>query len=362
MLSADLLASRSHHAKVTRGFEDERHGERLLGPKLGIVNPPLWEIGHVGWFQERWCLRSRDDGSLADSILPGADALYDSSSVPHATRWGLPLPGLAATRRYLDDVLALVLARIEREPQSERLAYFVRLATLHEDMHSEAFHYTHQTHGYAAPFDARAEAAGCDLPFSGGILTLGAERNHAGFIFDNEKWAHRVEVRPFSISSTPVSNAQFLEYVEAGGAAPRYWRKSGLQRGDWEERRFERWMALDPAAPARHVDWNEAQGWCRWARRRLPSEAEWEFAARSGNPAFRWGDVWEWTSSPFEPFAGFSADPYTDYSQPWFGTHKVLKGASFATPRRLVRPAFRNFYMPERGDAFCGLRTCTIEL
>jgi gamma-glutamyl hercynylcysteine S-oxide synthase len=354
ILSAELRASREHHARVTSGLE----GERLLGPKLAIVNPPLWEIGHVGWFQERWCLRQRDDGSLDESILPGADALYDSSAVAHATRWGLPLPGLAATRRYLDDVLGLVLARIEREPENERLAYFVRLSTLHEDMHSEAFHYTHQTHGYAAPFDAHAQSKGIDLAFPGGKIDLGARRGGKAFIFDNEKWAHEVEVRPFRISSTPVSNAQFLDFVETGGAAPRYWRK---RDGGWEERRFERWVALEPSAPVRHVDWDEAQAWCRWAKRRLPSEAEWEFAARSGNPAFRWGDVWEWTATPFEPFPGFSADPYTDYSQPWFGTHMVLKGASFATPRRLVRPAFRNFYMPGRGDVFCGFRTCTIE-
>ena len=345
ILARDLRASREHHTKVTAGFDHER----LLGPKLAIVNPPLWEIGHVGWFQERWCLRENAD----ESILPGADALYDSSNVAHATRWDLPLPDLAATRRYLDDVLGLVLARIEREPENERLAYFVRLATYHEDMHSEAFHYTHQTHGYAAPFDASADLQPADLAFTGGALKLGATKGASGFIFDNEKWAHEVRVAPFRISSTPVTNAQFLEFVEAGGAAPRYWRK---RDGRWEERRFDRWEPLAPGAPARHVSWIEAQAWCKWAKRRLPTEAEWELA----NPSLKWGDVWEWTADAFGPFPGFSADPYEDYSQPWFGTHKVLKGASFATPRRLVRPAFRNFYLPDRGDVFCGFRTCTI--
>ena len=353
-LSADLRASREHHVQATQAFE----GERLLGPRLAIVNPPLWEIGHVGWFQERWCLRQREDGSLAESILAGADALYDSSAVAHATRWDLPLPDLRATRRYLDDVLGLVLDRLEREPENERLRYFVRLATLHEDMHSEAFHYTHQTHGYAPPFDGDAPAEAKDLDFPGGTLVLGAERKSPAFIFDNEKWAHEVLVRPYRISAAPVSNARFLEFVEAGGAAPRYWRK---REGRWEERRFDRWMPLAPGAPVRHVSWNEAQAWCGWAKRRLPSEAEWEFAARSGNSAFEWGHLWEWTSTAFGPFPGFSADPYEDYSQPWFGTHKVLKGASFATPRRLVRPAFRNFYVPERADVFCGFRTCTID-
>ena len=107
----------------------------------------------------------------------------------------------------------------------------------------------------------------------------------------------------------------------------------------------------------RHVDWNEAQSWCCWAKRRLPTEAEWQCS----NEKLSWGAVWEWTSSSFLPFPEFSADPYADYSQPWFHTHYVLKGASFATPRRLVRPAFRNFYLPERGDVFAGFRTCRIE-
>jgi iron(II)-dependent oxidoreductase len=349
-LARELRAAREHSARVTAGFD----GDRLLGPKLAIVNPPLWEIGHVGWFQEHWCLRWRGDGMLADSILPGADALYDSSSVAHDTRWDLPLPALPATRAYLANVLERVLERIRQEPENELLRYFVRLCTLHEDMHSEAFHYTHQTLGY--PFSSSDDlfSEGKDIECKGGTLRLGSERDSKQFIFDNEKWAHDVEVAPFCIASAPVSNAQVLAYVGDGGQAPRYWKKVG---GRWMERRFSEWVALKGEAPVRHVDWNEAQAWCRWAKRRLPTEVEWQFS----NEKLSWGAVWEWTSSTFDPFPGFSADPYADYSQPWFGTHKVLKGASFATPRRLVRPAFRNFYLPERGDVFAGFRTCRID-
>jgi len=349
-LSSDLVASRDHFARVT----GELDGERLLGPRLDIVNPPLWEIGHVGWFQEHWCLR---EGDLSrPSMLEGADRLYDSSSVAHGTRWDLPLPSLNETRSYLQAVLERTLERVTREPGNERLRYFVRLATLHEDMHAEALHYTHQTLGYRDPFPATAgnSGTGTDLPFGPSTVRLGAERGEQRFVFDNEKWAHDVEVAPFAIASRPVTNAEYLRYVEDGGKAPRYWRK---QDGEWRERRFDRWRAMDADELVRHVGWEEAQAFCRWAGRRLPTEAEWTLAA----PEMEWGTVWEWTASTFAPFAGFSADPYADYSQPWFHTHKVLKGASFATPRRLVHAQFRNFFKADRGDVFAGFRTCSLK-
>jgi iron(II)-dependent oxidoreductase len=218
-LSSDLVASRDHFARITAALE----GERLLGPQLAIVNPPVWEIGHVGWFQEHWCLRWRGDGRLGLSILPNADQLYDSSNVAHDTRWDLPLPNVAATRAYLANVLEQTLERLAREPENERLRYFVRLATLHEDMHAEALHYTHQTLGYPDPDGVRplhnSQGSDPDLEFAGGSFRLGAERGGERFVFDNEKWAHDVELTPFAIGARPVSNAQYLEYVEDGGAA-----------------------------------------------------------------------------------------------------------------------------------------------
>ena len=108
-----------------------------------------------------------------------------------------------------------------------------------------------------------------------------------------------------------------------------------------------------------HVSAHEAEAYCRWAGRRLPTEVEWEHAARSAPQRFDTSRVWEWTASRFAPFAGFAADPYKDYSAPWFAEpHRVLRGGSFVTPARLQRPAFRNFYKPERADMFCGFRTC----
>ena len=349
-LERDLLDARARALRVTADLE----GERLLGPKLAIVNPPLWEIGHVSWFQEYWCLRWRADGSRGESILPGADALYDSSAVAHDTRWGLPLPDLRATRAFGEAILERVRERLAREPENPDLRYFVRLATFHEDMHAEAFHYTRQTLEYPDPAPAVRPVflSHEDVEFERQTILLGAKPSD-GFVFDNEKWAHEVAIAPFRIARAPVTNAQYLAFVEAGGAAPRYWQKRG---GAWLERRFERWLPLGMIEPLRHVSWHEAQAYCAWSKRRLPTEAEWECASER----LSYGQVWEWTDSMFGPYPGFVADPYKEYSEPWFGTHKVLRGGSFATPARLMRPSFRNFYTPDRSDVFAGFRTCAL--
>ena len=141
--------------------------------------------------------------------------------------------------------------------------------------------------------------------------------------------------------------------MEAGGAAPRYWKK---QSGSWLERRFERWLPLVPEEPVRHVNWHEAQAWCAWAKRRLPTEAEWECASSR----LEYGQVWEWTASTFTPYPGFVLDPYKEYSEPWFGTHKVLRGGCWVTRARLLRNTWRNFYTPDRRDVWAGFRTCAL--
>jgi gamma-glutamyl hercynylcysteine S-oxide synthase len=330
-----LKAAREH----TRRVADDLSGERELGPMLAIVNPPRWEIGHVGWFQEFWCLRGGSE--TRSSILPNADALYNSATVPHDSRWSLPLPSFAETIAYRDEVLERVLDKLDSlDP------YFVELAVRHELMHAEAFHYTRQTLGYPGlPEKSRPVVGEGDLECAGGVFRLGA-RPGEGFAFDNEKWSHPLVLEPFRIARRPVSYGEYREFAE-----PPYC-KDGMVH------RFDKWIPIPDDEPVRHVSWHQANAYCAFAGRRLPSEAEWEYAALRGLDNV--GHVWEWTSSTFLPYPGFLRDPYKEYSEPWFGTHKVLRGASFATPEGVSHARFRNFYTPDRADIFAGFRTCAL--
>lgn len=140
--------------------------------------------------------------------------------------------------------------------------------------------------------------------------------------------------------------------------APRYLRRAGANL--WECWRDGHWQPLRRDEAACHLSWHEAQAWCRWAGRRLPTEAQWERAALSRSDAFRWGDVWEWTASPFAPYPGFEAHPYRDYSAPWFDGRPVLRGASFLTQPRMRHARYRNFFPAHRSDVPAGFRSCGV--
>jgi gamma-glutamyl hercynylcysteine S-oxide synthase len=398
--------------------------EQLIGPRLDIVNPPLWEIGHIAWFYEFFVLRNLDGRPRS---RPDADALYDSSAVPHDARWHLPLPSLTDTLAYLDHVQNALIHRLQTPLASEQETALYLLGLYHEDMHGEALTYTRQTLGYPSPVMAGegppSTSSGAhntaphpgDVEIPGGRFYLGSSPD-APFVFDNEKWAHPVEVEPFRISRAPVTNIEFLAFVTDGGyRTPRFWDDEGWRwcettgaehpiywvahDGGFAVRRFDRLEPLAPHQPVAHVNWYEASAWCRWAGRRLPTEAEWELAA-AGHPKRRYpwgetppspahanldahalgvtdviacpagdsawgcrqmlGNVWEWTASRFTPYPGFSPGAYADYSAPWFGTRMVLRGGCWATRSRMINNTYRNFFTPERRDVIAGFRSVAL--
>jgi ergothioneine biosynthesis protein EgtB len=356
-------------------------------PQRAELNPPLWELGHIGWFQTWWLGRNpaRAQGWRADPELarpPSAgDVLYDSARVAHGGRWQLPLPDADTTRQALADQLDQTLALLRQADASDDALYFFRLALLHEDMHHEAALYSAQSLGWSVD-DPRwqpqpLDAANPALQVEAGSLRAGDAG--PGFAFDNELGPHTVDVAACQIDSRALRWADYLPFVEAGGyqdarwwsdagcawlaqqsasgqPLPRYLRPTGAQ--GWQQQRGGRWLPLDPALPACHLSCFEAEAWCAWAGRRLPTEAEWQHAATRHADEFHWGAVWEWTASPFLPYPGFVAHPYRDYSAPWFGSRRVLRGASFGTQPRLHHAQYRNFFPPERNDIFAGFRSC----
>lgn len=372
-------------------------GPGLAVPRLPELNPPLWELGHVGWFADWWIVRNpqRDRGIQADPDVPrlparqaarGVDpeALYHSGRVAHDNRWQLPLPDADTTRADLAASLADTLALLELAPETDTGLYFFRLALVHEDMHAEAAVYMAQTLGFdpqdaltAGALDRPGPRQPAQLAVPAAAVTLG--HSGPGFAFDNELGPQLVAVEPFGIDARPVSWAQFLPFVEQGSYAQRrFWTGAGWawrmgtdaerprqaprhlrQTADgWAQQRWGRWQPLDLDAPARHLTHHEALAWCAWADRRLPTEAEW--VAASALHGFDWGQVWEWTASPFAPFPGFDAHPYRDYSQPWFDGRPVLKGASAATGPHLVHRQYRNYFTPERNDILAGFRSAAL--
>ncbi len=414
--------------------------QQMIGPRLNIVNPLRWEIGHIAWFQEYWILRQMHGRA---PMLAAGDNIYDSARVAHETRWDLPLPPKTETitymQRVLDQVLDLCSQKEDAAELSDDDAYFLSLVLLHEDMHAEAITYTRQTLAFSAPrFDVVGASARTNSPVKevmddplsdveihGGLFLLGSIPGKR-FAFDNEMRAHEIQVQPFTISRTAVTNAQYVAFVDDGGYERReLWCDEGWRwcettgskhpvywqfiDGKWWRRNFNEMVQLEDHLPVLHVNWYEADAFCLWARRRLPTEAEWEMAA-SAEPTtdghaitshkrqFPWGDeaptsdranldwrnmgcvdvralplgdsafgcrqmignVWEWTASDFKPYPGFVAGPYKEYSAPWFGDHKVLRGGCWATRSHLIHNNYRNFYTPDRRDVWAGFRTCAV--
>lgn len=347
------------------------------------IQPTAWDLAHIGWFAEFWLLRGphrigTDLHVAADrpGRCFGADADYDSARLSHRARWEIRLFERAELLDRLAAQLEACCAQVASlgDAATDADLHHARFALYHELMHVEALLWTRATlgrpapPGYAMPRTGRPH----DVAIPGGEHWIGAPRDQPGFAFDNELAGRAVAIAPFRIDSTPVTNGQFRAFVEAGGyrdpllwpgAAgawlaktvpqhPERWRRAG--DGNWEQRWFDAWVPLDPEQPVVHVNAHEAEAWCRWAGRRLPTAAEWETAA----PRVTWGrTVWEWTSDPFAPYPGFRPGPYHTYSAPWFHHQREMRGGAFATDPRLHCRHYRNFFLPRRTDVFAGFRS-----
>jgi iron(II)-dependent oxidoreductase len=430
-LAANMRNAHQRSMELLEGLT----AEQLIGPVLPTVNPLLWEVGHVAWFHEYFILRREYSHQ---PLLGRGDALYDSITIAHETRWDLPIYPLDEIQSYMDQVCEVLIGRLGDGLADPRESFLYQFTTFHEDMHDEAFVWARQTHGYPAPTfmpDGPREEVGSDrgtlmgdAEIPGGWFQMGSPPE-ADFLFDNEKWAHDAFVAPMRMARAPVTNTEFAAFIADGGYErqeywgadgwrwrseneaqhPVFWRPIGTGqdgKSGWQLRRFDQWLDLPPDEPVIHVNWYEASAWCRWAGRRLPTEAEWEFAAtmreglRGGliKARYPWGDavptpghvnldgfalgpvdvaahdegdsfwgcrqmlgnVWEWTADTFGPFPGFSPDDYKEYSEPLFGDTKVLRGGAWTTRARMASSTYRNFFGPERRDVFAGFRTCAL--
>ena len=377
-LARELIRVRGMTLDLFHAYEA---ADALDVPRGEEFNPPLWELGHIGWFQHWWVGRNqqRHLGAASDpdharlpcphlTLARYGDDFYNSSTMPHAQRWDAQLLDAQAAKDYLQATLSQTLQALSHADGSDDELYFYRLVLLHEAMHFEAGVYMAQalvrhielpasirktikliaTRAYSTP-------ANTSFHIKNRPWQLGSQPS--GFSFDNELIGQTTKLPAFEIDAHPVRWAQYLSFTEATGyAMPRYVRKASL---GYEHLLFGVWSQLDLSSSAVHLSWHDAQAYCLWAGRRLPSEAEWECAAHTEKD-FVWGQVWEWTASDFLPYEGFKAHPYRDYSEPWFGSRKVLRGACVATLPIMQNAKYRNYFTPNRTDIYAGFRTCTL--
>ncbi len=397
LLSLALMDARNHTLYLLGQYEQALGASGFAVPQRAELVPPLWLAGHIGWFAEFWIGRNTQrslgphcpaEPARLASIEPHADRWFSPLLVPHEARWMLDVPPLDTTRSWLLDTLESTLDLLEKARDEDDALYFYRLALFHEDLRGE------QLMAMAQALALPLQAA---LP--GGVqarepLLVPATRwmlgsPPMGFVFDVERWAHAVDVPEFEIDAQAVTWAQFVEFVDDGGydepafwqpdgwawlqaqaeqegrRGPRYVEQIGVASGAVMQTHFGKPVRMAGTQAAMHVSWWEADAWCRWAGRRLPSEVEWEVAAHTvARRGFRWGDVHEWTGTTLRPFPHFSPDPWTHQSEwgamPWFGRAKVQRGASFATRARMKHPKYRGFALPGRDDGFVGFRSCAL--
>ncbi|MFE2194865.1 ergothioneine biosynthesis protein EgtB [Streptomyces olivaceus] len=416
---ATLLTARDRTTLLTSCVE----GPDLTGQVSPLMSPLVWDLAHIGNQEEQWLLRAVGG---QEAIRPEIDSLYDAFEHPRSARPSLPLLAPDEARRYAADVRGRALDVLERTAfDGTRLTeagFAFGMIAQHEQQHDETMLITHQLRrGPQAltapdPEPVPLYTGPSEVLVPGGPFTMGTGTEP--WALDNERPAHRREVAPYFIDTVPVTNGAYRAFIDDGGyddprwwtpdgwdhirrhsvTAPQFWRRDG---GQWLRRRFGVTETVPADEPVLHVCWYEADAYARWAGRRLPTEAEWEKAARydpvtGGTRRYPWGDadpgpehanlgqrhlrpapagsypagesplgvrqligdVWEWTSSDFAPYPGFRAFPYREYSEVFFGPdYKVLRGGSFAVDAVACRGTFRNWDYPIRRQIFSGFRT-----
>ena len=400
--------------------------QELTAQHSRLMSPLVWDLAHIGNQEDIWLVRT---AGRAPGVRPDLDHLYDAFRHPRFSRPDLPLLRPDQARRYLLDVRDQALDLLAGAPpdgEDPLLAgrFVLGMIAQHEQQHDETMLATHQLRGGPAVLDAAppppAPPDAALLPpevlVPGGPFTMGTGTDP--WALDNERPAHPVEVPAFFLDTVPVTNGAYQEFIAEGGYRdPRWWsgrgwehcREAGLEAplfwtrdgANWLRRRFGVLEPVPAEEPVVHVCWYEADAYARWAGRRLPTEAEWEKAARH-DPAtgrsrrYPWGeadpgpqhanlgqrhlrpaaagsypagqstlgirqligDVWEWTASDFLPYPGFAAFPYREYSEVFFGDeYKVLRGGAFGVDPVACRGTFRNWDYPIRRQIFSGFRT-----
>lgn len=390
-LSLALIEARNHTLRLMSAWEGMLEG--LPAPEAidPAVVAPLWRCGRIAWFQEAWVGRNvqRLRGAAADpaaprlaSIEPRADEWFAREPAGTA-RWHWTATDGPNLRQYLLATLESTLELLESSADRPEALHAFRLALVHEALCGERLVETAQTMGLGHavlralqdenPRPVAREALG----FPATRWRLGTPAD-AGFRLDNEAEPEAIAVPEFEIDAQPVSWAAYGEFVEDGGYDdPAWWSEAGR---DWLGltgrrsprhvermrsgvliRRFGQAMRAPAGAPVVHLSLHEAEAWCRWAGRRLPTEVEWELAAHRGpGRGWRWGEVREWTATRFRPYPGFVPGPWRERSSEAFGRHQAVRGASFATAALLRHPKFRDFAAPDDDSGFIGFRSCAV--
>jgi iron(II)-dependent oxidoreductase len=323
--------------------------ERQIDP---IMSPLVWDLGHIAAYEDLWIAHRHGGRAL---LRPELASLYDAFETPRAARRRAQLLGARDARVYLDAVRERTLGATLMHG-IDPLIY--EMVLRHELQHTETMRQAMALGGLLPdgepPLTAlpEGEAAWHDVP--AGPFDMGAADH--GFAYDNERPRHVVELAAFRIAARPTTNATFCRFVEAGGYVRReWWSDEGWA---WKERNgvtpHRSVTEGDPAAPACHVSWFEAEALAGWHGARLPTEAEWERAADLIEGV---GLVWEWTASEFTGYPGFKAHPYPEYSEPFFDQgYRVLRGGSWATAPEIATRTFRNWDLPQRRQIFAGVR------